>query len=463
MNKVALEIDPAVVGRHAAGGAMLGMSAAGLIELAHSVSMARRRAKADREPTETDENTIVLTLPKRAEVKADKATTAAVETTKAGDYVINRGKQSRHVKGQFGPNLAKAASGWPTLTASALAAIAGTAGGAALVSRIAAKQREKRMKEELAQARQEYLDMLSGGAVKGASVIEDMFGGFEPEGEKQAGDTFGMLNYPLAAMAILTILGGGATGYLTKRVLDEQFQATNKATKDIPKVKRIVFRSAPETDPAKMASADECRSCAAGLLVMMDRVSGTYRFTDMPYVKEALDKSGLTKEALVGQASDWERVRGTLDADPNLAQALARIYSDSTTANPFARFFKRTMLSMPGLGKHMANKGINDFIAKMQGAGDTGVKAAALRPGGLGAAMLGGALGTAVGGDRITKDELAKMIEEAQAKADAERSPRAEADTVSIGGADPAAKAYVGANGPKIQALVRRLASEGQI
>lgn len=452
---------------------MVGISAASLIEMAHSIRLARQQAKMRQDPTETDENTIVLTLPKRAEVMPENGKPTAaktVESTKSGDYVVNRGKQSRHVKGQFGPNLSKAgaADGWPTLTASALAAIAGTAGGSMLVSKIVERQREKRMRSEMEAARQEYLDMLSGGAVKGASVVEDIFGGFEPEGEKQAGDTFGMLNYPLAAMAILTILGTGTTGYLTKRVLDEQFQATSKATKDIPKVKRIVFRSAPETDPSKMASAEECGVHAAGLLVMMDKVSGQYRATSMPYVKEALDKAGLTAEALVKQADDYDMLSETLSSNPDLAQALKRVYIDQTTTNPFARFFKRTVAAMPGFKQH----GTSKLVAMIQGmrpgsapAGAPQAKVAGVLPAinGLSGALIGGAVGTGMTGDRISKDELAAMIEAAQQKAQAQAQEKPEPDSVRVQATDPAAAAYVSKNSVKIKGILRRLAAEGQI
>lgn len=471
MNKQALSIDPSVVGRHAMGGALVGMSAASLIELAHTIALSRREAKMRTQPTETDENTIVLTLPKQAEIDG-KPVELKVEGTKSGDYVVNRGKpQSREaVSGKYGPKLChdKEASGdvgWPTLTASLLAALAGTAGGAALVNKIVEKQRQKRMQGELDQAKQEYMNLLAGGAVKGAETVEQMFGGFEPAGEKQAGDTFGMLNYPLAAMAILTILGSGATGYLTKRVLDEQTTATNKATRDIPKVKRIVFRSEPETDPSKQASADDCASAAAGLLVMMDRVGGTERFVGHPSVKVALDKSGMTKQALINATQDWDKLVSVLDQDPDLRKALTRLYIDQTTPTGIGRFFKRMATSLPFVQRR-ADQKMMDAVnqVRFQGAVPAGAelpqKIAAI--GGMASMMTGGLVGSAVGGERITKEELAQMIEEAQAKVQAE-APKPVKDVVQVKADDPGAQVYVAKNGKRIQALIKRLAAEGQI
>lgn len=472
MDKQALSIDSSVVGRHALGGALVGMSAASLIELAHTIALARREARMKSQPTETDENTIVLTLPKQAEITGT-AVTPKVEGTKSGNFSLNRGQpQSRETgSGKYGPKLcadkqASGDTGWPTLTASLLAAIAGTAGGASLVNKIVERQRQKRMQSELDLAQQEYMDLLSGKAVKGAETVEQMFGGFECDpGEKQAGDTFGMLNYPLAAMAILTILGSGATGYLTKRVLDEQAEADNGASRDFPKVKRIVFRSSPEADPTKQASVDDCACAAAGLLVMMDRVGGTDRFVGHPAVKTALDKSGMDKAALVNAAQDWDKLVSVLGQDPDLRKALTRLYIDQTTPTGFGRFFKRMATSLPFV-QRSADQKLMDALNQVRFQGS--VPAGTVLPpkmaagGGVASMMTGGLLGSAISGERITKAELAQLIQEAQAANEAS-APKPSKDVVQVAGADAGAKAYVAKHGPRIQALIKRLAAEGQL
>lgn len=472
MNKQALTIDPSVVGRHALGGALVGMSAASLIELAHSVALARREQKMRTQPTETDENTIVLTLPKQAEISG-KAVVPVVESSKSGEFTVNRGQpQSRETgSGKYGPKLvhdktASGDTGWPTLTASILAALAGLGGGAALVNKVVEKQRQERMQGELDQAKQEYMDLLSGKAVKGAETVEQMFGGFEGDLEKEAGDTFGMLNYPLAAMAILSILGTGATGYLTKRVLDEQVAATNKATRDIPKVKRIVFRSEPEADASKQASAEDCESAAAGLLVMMDRVGGTERFVGAPQVKQAMAKSGMTKQALINATQDWDKLVSVLDQDPDLRKALTRLYIDQTSTNPFSRFFKRMATSLPFVQRR-ADQKLYDAVngVRFQGAMPAGAELPAKTAAAAGAAtslMTAGLVGSAISGERITKEELAQMIQEAQAENEA-NTPKPTKDVVQVQAQDPGAQTYVAKHGTKIQALLKRLAAEGQI
>ena len=136
-------------------------------------------------------------------------------------------------------------------------------------------QRERRLKRQLDAAQREYMTVLGGGSVKGASAVGEMFSGDSEE--KQAdGETFGMLNYPMAALALMTILGSGATGYLTKKVLDEKLEQAHDQSMDIPKVKRIVFQTAPASD--KAASADDCEAALGALMVTMDRIGGTERF-----------------------------------------------------------------------------------------------------------------------------------------------------------------------------------------
>ena len=71
MNKTALEIDPSTIARYGAGGALVGAGAASLVNLVHHINMLRADRRRRRQPTDTDENTIVITRPKRASAQGD--------------------------------------------------------------------------------------------------------------------------------------------------------------------------------------------------------------------------------------------------------------------------------------------------------------------------------------------------------------------------------------------------------
>lgn len=503
MQKQALTVDPSVVERYAVGGALTGGSIASLVNLVHMINQMREERARKLRPTETDENTIVLTLPnKEGEIKTDKPTTpSSIQGPKAEDFVLNRGPapgQSRLMGSmKFGPKLCTASdagekvaegpTGWPTMTASVLAALASGVGGAALVNRLYEKQRERRLQAELEAAKREYMDLLSGNAVKGASIIEDMFGLSGVPGEKQAGasETFGVLNYPMAALTLMTLLGSGATGYLTKRILDEKFRDIKEKGFDVPKVKRIVFRSAPvenedpedPENPEKVASADERESVAAGLLVMMDRVGGAVRFTGAPEVRAALQKMGSSPEGLIKKADDYDVLQGHLEQSPDLRKALSRLYVNYTSSNPFSRFFKNMALKLPAVQRRADSKLYTALNGLRQGlplnalgggtklSQDLGGVTTMSPLTAISSSLFGSAVGKELMDSKLTPNELAQLIVAAQEEVQHQKLLK---DTkvpgkVQIVASDPSASKYVKSNQAKIQALVKRLAMEGQL
>lgn len=490
MQKQALTVDPAIVGRYAAGGALAGGGTAALVNLVHMINAMRAEKKKRLTPTETDENTIVLTLPPKQADIIDKQVSSITgpKLTKtgpqSGEYALGRGPnpgQSRNSGSmKFGPKLcmgksAAGTAGWPTLTASMLAALAGGAGGASLVNKLYEVQRERRLKADLEAAKQEYMDMLSGNAVKGASIIEDMFD--YADNEKQAGDTFGVLNYPMAAMAILTILGSGATGYLTKRILDEKLHDAQGRSMDVPKVKRIVFRSAPESDPTKVASDDDRHAVAAGLMVMLDKVGGTTRFVDMPAVKTALDNNKITAQDLIKEAGDWDVLFDHLKTAGDLRDRLYDTYVKYTEKNPVKSFFKRTALKFPAVRRYADKKldsalsGLRNLIPSslqdkmsqdLATTLDSDVLSPLMR---AGTTLFGGAAVGKMMDKSLTPQELAQLIVSAQEEAQQTKllKDTKVPDTVQVGAQDPKAKTYLIKNQGKIQSIIKRLAAEGQI
>lgn len=498
MNKTALEIDPSTIARYGAGGALVGAGAASLVNLVHHINMLRADRRRRRQPTDTDENTIVITLPKKASAQGDApgiggggACTAVKDTQgpSRGDYVLNGARRQSRAQGtgKFGPQLThkRAGQGWPTLTAAWLATLGGGAGGAAVANRLYQAYRERQLKAELEAAKQEYMDALSGGQVKASSFLDEL------TGQEKQGDGFGTLNYPLAAVALLTVLGGGATGYVTKRILDEKFKEVEDKSLDVPKVKRIVFRSAPETDPEKLASAEDIDCVKAGLMVMMDRVSGTTKFTSL--AKQACADAGTSPEALVKLAEDWDVLEGFLKSQPRLQNAVTGIANDYMTKNPVMRYANKLMLKTP-MGQAYARKLLFRKLTQLRQGMASGVGRAmdygrgfmpAPRPLPLfksgqhtaladPAATIGRTVLTATGFDALRsmladkgmfETELAHAIIAAQEDAN-ERKAMAAAkvkDTVTVEARDPAAAAYVGRNSKKLQGVIRRLALEGQL
>jgi hypothetical protein len=335
-----------------------------------------------------------------------------------------------------------------------------------LANEIYKKHREKQLKRELEAAKQEYMDVLTR-QVKGASVIESLFQ--VPANEKQAQDAFGTLSYPMAALALMTILGTGATGYLTKKVLDEKLRDTESQNTDIPKIKRIVFRTARPGEGQKLADAHEAcdmadlEAVAGALLVTMDKVAGDNRFTDL-VVKEA-ELAGLTPTELVKSAENVDTLIAQLQQNPGLRKSLYNVYNQYAGGKGLGadvgRFFKGLALKTP-MGQSYAD---NKLYSALEGLrGGTKVSAAPI------AAMLGGGVGGALLGADIMSDdsnpeEMAKLVAIEQKKLEEEEALKQQRvpGTIRVKASDKGAAQYLTDNKDKIMGLLQRMASEGQL
>ena len=473
MNKQAINLDPATIARYAAGGAMVGGGTSAILNLAHMVRQLREERAKALKPTETDENTIVITLPKKAEVlPADgkKATTVVNKSgSSAEDYQLNRGgKQSRKLMSQqFGPKLAmdkSGATGWPTLTAATLAALGGGAGGALVINKLYEAQRERRLKQELEAAKQDYMSVLSGHPVKGASILDETFAF---DGSEKSADTFGMLNYPLAAAAVLTLLGGGATGYLTKKILDEKLRAANEQSTDLPKVKRIVFKTEQEPNVAKHASADDCGTILAGLMVMMDKVGGVNRFTGSPEVQEELKKAGMTAEELVKKADDFDVLTSSLEANPELRKSVLGLANHYMTKNPMVRGLNRMGLGIPAARRAAEGKlyaALDKLHYGVPAGGMSNLKVSQ-DVASLGLSVGSSLLGKNLSQKAMTPEQLADVMARAQEEVKTRQltANTKEPDEVQVISEGPQATKYLTTNQKKIQAVIKRLAAEGQL
>lgn len=403
-SKLPLGIKAETVARYLAGGTLAGAGTAAAINLVQLIKeMDRRRAEAH-QPSETDEGTIVLTLPKRADtslsyagppsrfilpaygaqpagsVKTDgnvgyenvseppasrgrvnpeqgMAVDASPRQIKTGKIeksvpvTVKPGKarpQLRHHTGTFGNSVKQ--GNWPTLTLSMLAAGGGGGLGYLLVDKIYENRRLKQKQQELETARTEYLDQLSQ---KQSTVLE--------KGARE--QTFNLIDLPLGVAALALILGSGGTAYFTKKILEESDKAQlPKVPK--PQVKRIIFQSPPgqsEIGEAK-AAQDQSEVFDAALGIFCDIVSGEPRVLGHEkvaahYAKHGGDPADLVKLAV----SDFDKLLATLQAPENrpLRQLLVRAGMEQ---HPVLKHF-RWSAKLPVL-EGMADRKLYELVTK---------------------------------------------------------------------------------------------------
>ena len=316
-----------------------------------------RSYRAMRKPKSegTDDETIVLTLPKAA---GDGYT--SMRDAKPGETKVtaNGGQQFRDA-GKYGSKIAPAkpkadevkaaGDGNPgpnsvgTVVANAIGLTAGGLLSYDVVSRMFDALQERRLKRKLQAAQQAYVNAMAG-ASKRAELVMSVIGPAEKVLSKEpiakaAGwtDIFpdgltDTVRYPTAAYILALLAGTGATAYVTKKVMDREFPE-EKLKKDINRPTRIVFRTAGGTPSLvegnageeKAASADTCAALTAMLPIYMDVVEGKpNRTLAGPYVKIAeaagTDPAGLMKLA----AEDMSKVYGIILKDPKALTAILK-------------------------------------------------------------------------------------------------------------------------------------------
>jgi hypothetical protein len=289
--------------------------------------------------------------------------------------------------------------------------------------------------------------------------------------EKQADldRTFGLLNYPLAAAALLTLMGAGGTAYITKRILDEKLREAGEKGLDIPKVKRIVFRSSPaaaaspevEQIPQDMqkASEQDMTNIKAALFIMMDKLDSHTRVLGTPGIKQAQQQAGLPTSKLFNLSEgEIGQLMATLDANPALAKMIVR---RGMATRPIMKHFQWLAGTTPGLamGKRHIRDYLQKFLVKDRPAVPT-TKVAQFAN--TAAAMM---LGSTLGGSSadLAKTLLERTAQDPDVEQNAAGRPKIDLSRVEVKADDPAAAAYLKANKEKIIRLLQRLADEGKI
>jgi len=464
MEKVAddenfMNISTPTVLRYGLGGLGLGAGAASALSL---INMLKRMREDNKEESkETDDKTIVLTLPrKQASDLSEAGIDQPVETpettkmvNKEEDGVANNNMvtstdgagtvkrvakettctnsgQIREFDGRYSLKIQKTAN-WPTLTAALLAGGAGTIAGYKVVDKVYEMRRMKEKEQELEAAKQEYLDMLSKASSAGEKTAE--------------GGDFSVWDYPAGLGALALILGSGASAYITKRVLDEH--ARPQEPEELQKIKRIVFRSAPPIGAEdKTASADDHEGkeiIKAALGVMLDICGSKHDILKTAYVAEAIDKLGMNAGDLYKMAaSDYSNLMATLQANPDLRKLITRATMEQ---HPILKYFKWTA-GMPGVRGYADNK-IYEGVANALGQPQQ--KVANLVD------LLKGVAVSTIGSNIAEKDNK-PVVEEKKEEPVADEGIDVEVE-------DPEAAKFVLENEEKIRKVIETLRVRGQI
>lgn len=472
-----------------------------------------RKPKSD----ETDDETIVLTLPKAA---ADGYT--GMRDAKPGESKITaNGSKQYRAGGKYGARIAPAAckketvkvadDGNPgphsvgTMVANALGLTAGGLLSYEVVSRMFDALQERRLKKKLQAAQQAYVDAMAG-ASKRAEAVMSVIGPadrvFNKGQTKSAGilDIFpdsvsNTVRYPMAAYILALLAGTGATAYVTKKVMDREFPE-EKLKKDINMPTRIVFRTAGASPSLlegkkgkeKQASAETCAALTAMLPVYMDIVEGKpNRTLAEPYVKIAAaagtDSAGLMKLAQESPQS----VAGVIMSDPKAVLAILKgtnfglSFSKLRAANALRDERPDTYRKAvdAAIDARFAN-GPNDGLARKAWNSIARASTKAVAAMGGRDMLVNHALKSASVMDIIGSDTVRSALSGSDDLADAANAvPSVDEDAVlvtvskklkgkkrrrvSVEASDPGAAAYIKANKDRISRLMERLNARGLI
>ena len=291
------------------------------------------RELREKRKNDTDDSTIVLTLPKAAESAYESMKGAkpgeSKPTARGGTQLRDSGKfAGKIVKDEADAPSTKTAAGDPgpntvgTIVANTLGLTAGGLLSYEVVSRLFDKMNERRLERKLEAAQQAYVSALNGASKR----AEDLSRIFRPldrvflkESETKQADVMDILRYPTAFYLLSLLAGTGSAAYVTKKVMDREFPE-DKLRSDINRPTRIVFRTEGTPSIAegakgeeKEASAETCAAITAMLPIYMDVVEGKpSRTLAEPYRKIAeasgTDAAGLMKMAAADMGAAYMAV-----------------------------------------------------------------------------------------------------------------------------------------------------------
>lgn len=448
------KIDPMTVARYGLGGAMVGGSLASVISLAHAINLAKRQRKELNPPDETDENTIVLTLPggKQAEVKAENGMPVAVRS-KASAATSTKRVPAKSYRAGFYPNQKMKKANWQTLTASVLAATGGSMLGYHVINKAYQNSLSRKLKAQEEAARMELLDAMSNPGAKTASAwLESNFVvPTEKTAQFREKSHFSYLDAPMAVAALMTLLGTGGTAYITKKILDQKLQEQEKEFKP-PKVQRIVFKSAagPLEPGEEQASAEDLDCVKCALAVIMDNISGDCRLFSDPEILAAVKQAGTSPAQIYKWANtELNPLVVALQSSPQLRRM---IQERAMAQHPILKHLTPA-LKVPGLS-HIADKLTYD---KVRSATDDTFGVQRKLAGFVMPSFVGSVLA-----EKLMAPPEAKKAPPPDEEVKAEQLQEM-LNNIQLSAKDPNAAAYLEANQDKIRAVLGQLAASGKL
>lgn len=253
MNKMAQETpDPAATPlrkeylNYLLGGLATGAAGAGLTSLLHEWVLDRRRSKELSKDDRTDENTIVLTLPPKI---AELVSSTTPKPTKAPSTTSTSKVPRKAVSAGYYPSQTMKVAGpgsvlgfgtqnspsVPDIIGTNVLGLAGIVGGWKLVDALYQARVRRELAKEEEQAQQEFVGVLGKRA-------ED---GLVDRTAKSIGGLTGLV----------WLLGTGGVAWLTKALLDAKAKEQARAGLEVPRVRRVVFRTLPPKKPEEEPAA----------------------------------------------------------------------------------------------------------------------------------------------------------------------------------------------------------------
>lgn len=504
-------VNLSTMGRFGGAGLLGGSSAAAALVLVRMLKDLSEERKALTQPTEEEQNTITLTLPKRAEADcsagADCAGGAVVapaarnpsfvkklRTDKSEDIkrvteifkvkadhprtgvkAMTTPKQIRSTDGKYNVKMAN----WQTLAASLLALGAGGALGYTLVNKVYDMKKKRELQAKVDAAKQEYLDQLQGTTKQAG-----LFGG-----GREGDPSFSLLDYPGGLGAVALLLGGGSTAWITKRILDEYNKGPENKYKPghTPHIERIVFKSEgsgqlpsmqrAEEDQVKESSDNSAQDVAeASLGIYLDLMSGQARILGDVDCGAELIKSGSNPEEMYKMASeDYDRLVQYLKQNPGLRSTIKRLAMDK---HPILKYFKWTS-DLPLIKAYGDNK-LYESTARRYGptsdvwdaarTGQLEQKFGSVKDANMGIPSMLGNAGAGTTGAVLASLAFEKAKEEERAAQPVELTPEQQkakveqiVQHIQLGAKDPRSLAFVQQNSEKIRNILLLLAQEGKL
>lgn len=291
----------------------------------------------------------------------------------------------------------------------------------------------------------------------------------------------GLLNVPMAAAAIFGLLGSASAAYVTKKILDQKLKETESAGLDIPKVRRIIFKTqgSPETEEPEVSKTADNEVIMAMIGIYTDEITGNGKIMESPEVKAAMAKAAMPMQGLadgrtglrpVKPGADVDALYAKLRGDPEMTKAIMKAYMSQ---HPVARNFSWA-LNMPTVRRYGENKMFEAmdkvFRPKMRAPVNMppDFKAAAMpvTTPALVAGMVGGQL---LGADN-SREDLVKAVVEAQKKMDELKAqeneqahPEHRVSEIKVEAKGGKAGDYLKHNKQKVMTILKAMAEKGQI